>query len=258
LNAAATYIEEQWRGMGASVDEQPYAVGSRTFKNLLVTLGQKDGDRIVVGAHYDVCGERPGADDNASGIAGLIELTRLLQLDGARLHHRVDLVAYSTEEPPYFATSAMGSAHHARLIKDQGVKISAMLSLEMLGFFSNEPGSQGFPLPLFSLFYPTKGNYIAVVGRVTDWALTRQMKSLMQSATALPVYSANSPRFIPGIDWSDQRGYWDLGYPAVMVTDTAFLRNPNYHETTDTIDTLDFDRMADVVTAVHAAVKDLR
>jgi hypothetical protein len=257
LAAAADYIRGIWRQDGLEVEEQPYDIGARHFRNLLVRLGPKDGGRIVVGAHYDVCGEKPGADDNASGVAGLLELGRLLLADQAVLRRRVDLVAYSTEEPPFFATSDMGSARHAAWLRAQGADVVAMLSLEMLGYYSGEPGSQEFPVPGFSFFYPTTGNYIVLVARPADWQLVRRIKPLMQHAMKMRVYSANAPRMIPGIDWSDQRAYWDMGYPALMVTDTSFLRNHNYHEETDTIDTLDFVRMADVVRGVEGAVLGL-
>jgi len=251
LNAAAAYIRAGWTRLGLTVEELPYQVGGRSFLNLTVSFGPKEAERIIIGAHYDVCGDQPGADDNASGVAGLLELARLLTTHPVALGKRVDLVAYSTEEPPYFGSYAMGSSFHARGLKNQGVKVALMLSLEMIGFFSERSGSQTFPTQVFKLFYPTRGDYVVLVGRLSEWGLMRTIKPMMQAHTEIAVYSTNAPTRIPGIDWSDHFSYWEVGYPALMVTDTSFLRNPNYHKATDTLDTLDFNRMAQVVDGVY-------
>lgn len=247
---AGTYIRETFASFGATIEEQPYKVGTQTFVNLIASFGPTEGERIVVGAHYDVCGEKPGADDNASGVAGLIELGRLLAAN-KKLTRRIDLVAWSTEEPPYFSTRDMGSWHHAQSLKSANVKVALALSLEMIGYFSDEAGSQTFPSPIMNLIYPSTGNYIVLVARFSESALIRRVKPLMQASTALPIYSANPPAFVPGVDYSDHRSYWEVGYPALMVTDTAFQRNRNYHKITDTPDTLDYARMAQVVQGVY-------
>jgi hypothetical protein len=167
---------------------------------------------------------------------------------------QVDLVAYTLEEPPYFRTPMMGSAVHARSLKQQGHAVRAMVALEMIGYFSDAPNSQSFPSPILKLFYPTKGNFIAIVGKVGQGAVVRRAKRAMRGASALPVYSINAPRFVPGVDFSDHLQYWAAGYQAVMITDTAFYRNPRYHTAHDTPETLDYTRMAMVVQGVYAAV----
>jgi len=252
LGKCADYIAEQFRASGGAVSRQPYDTASRTYENVIVTFAGRRDSRIVVGAHYDSCGDTPGADDNASGVAGLIELARLL--GGASHEHTIELVAYCTEEPPFFASPNMGSAHHAARLKKQGVEVVAMMALEMIGYFTDEPRSQKYPFGLLYLFYPSRGNFLAIVGNMGQRPLARRVKRAMKGATDLPVYSALIPSVVPGVDFSDHRNYWAEGYPAVMITDTAFLRNPGYHGLDDTPDTLDYERMADVVVCVHEAV----
>jgi Zn-dependent M28 family amino/carboxypeptidase len=217
-----------------------------------VRFGPEAGERLVVGAHYDAFGPYPAADDNASGVAGLIELAYLLGQHPPAL--AVELVAFTLEEPPYFRTAEMGSAVHAQSLKAAGVTVRVMFSLEMIGYFSDAPDSQRFPVPLLSLCYPSRGNFITVAGNVGEGLLVRRIKRAMSGASELPVYSINAPRLIPGLDFSDHLNYWQAGYPAVMITDTAFFRNRNYHTMQDTADKLDYRRMAQVVEGVMAAV----
>lgn len=270
LNRAADYIAEQFGQAGANVLIQEFVVQDVTYRNVIARYGPASGPLLVIGAHYDTDGDAnggaryargydvathtPGADDNASGVAGLIELARLL-------HHTppsrsVELVAYSLEEMPFFRTPQMGSSWHARMLAAQGREVALMLSLEMIGYFSDEPGSQHYPMAGMGLYYPEQGNYIALVGRLGGFSVTRRVKALMAGATELPVYSINAPIIIPGIDFSDHRNYWTAGYPALMVTDTAFYRNPNYHDAGDTYEKLDYRRMAQVVESVYAVVQN--
>jgi hypothetical protein len=211
----------------------------------------------VVGAHYDVCGEQPGDDDNASAVAAVLELARLLERHRPDVAHRLELALWPLEEPPNFRTPAMGSAVHARRLADGEVPVGGMICLEMLGYFSDRPGSQSFPVPGMGLLYPSRGNFIAVVGNGPSWRLTREVKARMDGATELPVRSINAPALVPGVDFSDHFNFWRQGWKAVMITDTAFYRNPNYHQLTDTPDTLDYGRMARVVTGVYAAATTL-
>jgi hypothetical protein len=257
LNAASEYIAKQWRGMGLTVDSQGFVADERAYHNLIVRFGGEDKERFLVGAHYDVCGEQPGADDNASAVAGLIEIARGLAARDTSLDYSIELVAFTLEEPPYFRTPFMGSAVHARSLADAGVEIRGMISLEMIGYFSDKHGSQKFPAPLMGLVYPNTGNFIAVVGNLGSWRLTRAIKARMSGACEVPVWSMNAPTAVPGVDFSDHLNYWSLGFDAVMVTDTAFYRNHSYHQPSDTPDTLDYERMAEVVTGVLAAVTSL-
>ena len=257
LAPVADYIEEQLSPHTTRLTDQPYTVDGTAVRNVIARFGPETGARIVVGAHHDTAGPYPGADDNASGVAGLLELARLL--DGSTLPCPVELVSYPLEEPPYFYTDQMGSAVHARALKEQGVKVRAMLALEMIGYFTDAPGSQSFPLFFLRPFYPSEGNFIAVVGK-WGWgqrALVRTVRDGMREATPLPVRSINAPRIVPGIAFSDHLNYWHAGYDAVMITDTAFYRNPHYHGPSDTPETLDYGRMAQVVDGVRGTIDAL-
>ena len=255
LDRIAAYVGEELAQAGGRVSAQPFAVDGRTYRNVTASFGPEAGERIVVGAHYDAFGPNPGADDNASGVAGLLELGRLL--GRTALPTRVDLVAYTLEEPPYFATASMGSAVHASGLAKDGVTLRGMISLEMIGYFTDAADSQSYPFGALRLFYPSRGDFIGVVGNFRSALLVHKVKSAMRAAAPLPVESLAAPAFVVGVDWSDHLNYWNAGYPAVMVTDTSFYRNEQYHTAMDTADRLDYRRMADVVRGVHAAVVEL-
>ena len=223
LDRCARYIQDHFKMAGAVTSIQEFSAAGRTYQNVMGFFGDKTGKRIVIGAHYDARANTPGADDNASGIAGLIELAYLIGKQ--KTNAGIELVAYSLEEPPFFATADMGSAHHARMLHDQKVNVKCMMALEMIGYFSSQPGSQSYPIPALRIFYPGKGNFIAVVGRLGQRRIVKKIKGLMKGATDLPVYSINAPLMVPGIDFSDHRNYWTYGYDAVMITDSAFYRN---------------------------------
>ncbi|OFY86650.1 MAG: peptidase M28 [Bacteroidetes bacterium RIFCSPLOWO2_12_FULL_35_15] len=254
LNQCANYIFEEFKKQTDQVEEQSYLVGTLEYKNIICSFGPRDAERIIVGAHYDVCDNQPGADDNASGVAGLLEIARLLKSQGGILKYRIDLVAYSLEEPPNFRTENMGSAVHAKMLHDNKVKVKKMICLEMIGYFSEKPKSQEYPIGLMKLFYPAKGNYISVVGKTGQGKTVRNTKKEMKKNSSIKVCSINAPAFIPGIDFSDHLNYWKYGYTAVMITDTSFYRNANYHEKTDTLETLDIDKMAEVIKGVFYAI----
>jgi Zn-dependent M28 family amino/carboxypeptidase len=266
LDAAARYVHAQFTATGGAVSEQVYDVEGQPHRNVIVRFGPSQGALLVIGAHYDSHGDAmagalhpmgtgphthtPGADDNASGVAGLIELAKVLARTAPS--RPVELVAYTLEEPPHFRTSAMGSAKHAQALQDSQAEVELMISLEMIGYFSDSPGSQSFPVPGMSLLYGDTGNFIGIVSRPQDWRSTRALKATMQGAVALPVKSINALPLIPGVDFSDHLNYWSRGYSAAMVTDTAFMRNSEYHRDGDTADRLDYGRMAQVVQGVAA------
>jgi len=254
LDRAADYVAAELRSAGAAVVDQPYTVESRTYRNVLARLGPETEERIVVGAHYDAAGDQPGADDNASGVAGLLELARLLSSSVPPL--RIELAAYTLEEPPNFAEETMGSAIHAALLAQQKVPVRLMISLEMIGAFSDAEGSQSYPLFL-GLFYPSTANFVAVVGRWGQGPTIDEVARGLRAASDLPVETLSAPEFVAGVDFSDHRSFWAHSYPAVMVTDTAFLRNPRYHTPEDRPETLDYARMAEVVKGVHCAVQSV-
>jgi Zn-dependent M28 family amino/carboxypeptidase len=258
LEAAAQYIEAQLKALGLPSQSQAFQAEGNTYRNIVVKLGPETKSVTVIGAHYDVAGDQPGADDNASGVAGLLELARLLK--NQPLNERVELVFYTNEEPPFFRTPFMGSAIHAASLRARGDHASLMISLECIGYFSDAPGSQEHPVRLLNAVYPTVGNFIALVGYYQDGAVSRRVKTSMQAATTLPIHSINAPGFVVGVDFSDHLNYHNEGFVGMMLTDTAFYRNKAYHTPQDTADRLDYKRMAEVVNAAQAAVlaHDLR
>jgi Zn-dependent M28 family amino/carboxypeptidase len=252
LSKSKEYIARHFQSAGAKVSFQDFEVSGRLYSNVIAVFGEGKGKKRVVGAHYDSYEDTPGADDNASGIAGLIELAYLL---GTKAPGReVELVAYTLEEPPYFDTMQMGSYIHAESLSHNQEKPTSVIVLEMIGYFSDAKHSQDFPVLLFKLLYPDSGNFIGVIGRLDQRELTKKVKIAMKGATDLPVYSLNAPKSLPGVDFSDHRSYWTFGMNAVMITDTAFYRNKQYHQAGDTKDRLDYDKMAKVVVSVFEVV----
>lgn len=255
LDRAAAWAAGRLRDAGLAPREQAFEVEGRTYRNVIATVGPERGDRIVVGAHYDAAGDQPGADDDASGVAGVLALARLLARDPPPL--RVDLVLWTLEEPPAFETGAMGSAHHARALRAEGARVRAAIALEMIGSFSDAPGSQRYPELPPGRTFPSAGNFIAVASRIEDARLVQAVAAAMASATPLPVEPLAAPAAVPGIALSDHGSYWAEGFPGVMVTDTAFYRNARYHTGADRPETLDYRRMADVVAGTHCAIASL-
>lgn len=252
LDKAANYIKSNFEIHNSDTNLQSYEIEGKTFSNVISNYGPDTKEIIIVGAHYDAYSSHPGADDNASGVAGILELGRLLS--AIELSKRVVLVAYTCEEPPIFASDKMGSFVHANSIKDKSVRL--MISLEMIGYFSEDIKSQEFPISFLEYLYPEKGNYIAVIGEILSFEASN-LKNSINRYTTLEAYSINAPAFIAGVDFSDHRNYWALGYPAVMVTDTAFFRNKMYHKQTDTYDRLNYGNMSKVVHGVFKHLQNL-
>ncbi|HSA34633.1 MAG TPA: M28 family peptidase [bacterium] len=245
--AAAKYIEGQFAGVGCAVTMQRYTIDAGEFRNIICRYGVSDAPRIIVGAHYDTVRTTPGADDNASAVAGLLEIARLLNQLKPTVKYPLELIAYDLEEPPYYNTKHMGSYRHAEKLSSDEEKVHFMISLEMIGYFSDDSGSQKYPSSFLKLIYPSTGNFILVTG--IDGEVLDLFREAFPQASKVPLET-----FEYRIDLSDHMNYRDLGYRAVMVTDTAFYRNPNYHEPTDTPDTLDYARMAEVVKGVYLTV----
>jgi Zn-dependent M28 family amino/carboxypeptidase len=256
LEKAAQYVEARLESMGYEVTRQPFEVGRVTVRNLEVSIQgrTKPKEVVVVGAHYDSVPGTPGANDNASGVASLLELARLLRQSSPE--RTIRLVAYVNEEPPWFQTEDMGSVHHARLCKERGDDVVGMLALETMGYYSDEPGSQHYP-PLFATFYPDTGNFIAFVGNTRSRSLVRRCVQAFRSSTAFPSEGAAAPAAIPGVGFSDHWSYWQQGWEAVMVTDTAYNRYAHYHEPTDTPDVVDTDSLARVTRGLVHVILDL-
>jgi len=255
LDAAATYVADQLRAAGLAPRDQRFQALGRAQRNVLAEVGPETPERIVIGAHYDAAAGTPGADDNASGVAGLLELARLLAAAPPPL--KVELAAYTLEEPPAFATDAMGSAVHARSLADADAKVRLMIAVEMIGYYSDAPGSQRFPTALKELEYPVTGNFISVVGRSGQGGMVSEIAGSIAAASTVPVETLVASRSLPGVSLSDHRSFWELDFPAVMVTDTAFYRNERYHTAGDRPETLDYGRMAEVVEGLHCAVQSV-
>ena len=253
LNQVAAYIKSEFSKISDSVSEQPYNLTIGSYKNIICTLGKNNKERIIIGAHYDVYGDQDGADDNASGVAGLLELARLLSKED--LKYRIDLVAYTLEEPPLFKSDYMGSCMHAKYLKDNNIPVKGMICLEMIGYYNDKPKSQSYPIGLLSWFYGNKGNFITVVQKWGNGKFGNQLLKLMKKNQFLPTKSFKGPKFLAGIDFSDQLNYWNYGYSAVMITNSSFYRNKNYHQKTDKIETLDIKRMALVIDEIYLTLR---
>lgn len=258
LAVAGDYIESEFRKSSERVLRQEFLRKGDIYSNVSAFFGPAEGARIVVGAHYDSVGTDssgnyvPGADDNASGVAGLLGLAQLFADYSPRVP--VELVAFANEEQPSFGTEFMGSAVHARDLRQRGKDVSLMIDLEMIGYFSDVPNSQRYHLWIFRRLYPTTADFIALVGRWNEWGDLLSLKSAMVGATALPVLSVSIPYELPRLADSDHISFWREGFPAIMVTDTSFNRNRNYHGTHDTWQTLDYHRMGQVIQGVFAYI----
>lgn len=257
LNKTADYITSEFSNYGYTVSFQPFEFEGRTYKNIIVEIkGRKTPEKIlVIGAHYDTVIGTPGADDNASAIAGLLELARLLRSQS--FGKTVRFVAFTLEEPPFFRSKRMGSYAYARSIKKKDEDLEGMICLEMIGYFTDEPGSQFFPLSFFRWIYPDKGNFIMFVSDLRSKSFLNRLKDGFKKGSDLPLESISTFSIIPGIDFSDHRSFWKFGYDALMVTDTAFYRNPNYHGTGDVPETLDYERMTEVVLGLKSAIEEM-
>jgi Zn-dependent M28 family amino/carboxypeptidase len=249
MAAAAGYIRTAFEAAGYVVNVQSFASRGVNVSNLEVVLpGNGAADEIiVVGAHYDSVADSPGADDNASGVAALLELARLLA--GTTLPRTVRFVAFANEEAPFFYGDEMGSNLYAARAQAQGKRIEAMLSLETIGYYTDEPGSQRYPFP-FNLFYPDTGHFIGFVGNLASRALVRRAVGAFRASTPFPAEGVAAPSGIEGIHWSDHWSFWEAGYPAIMVTDTAPFRYPHYHAATDTSEQLDYSGFARVTSGL--------
>ena len=256
LDQVAACIKAELEISADSVYYQEFTVNGTVYRNVIASYGVKNASTIVVGAHYDVCGLQDGADDNGSGTVGLLELGR--QLKGKELKYRIDLVAFTLEEPPFFRTENMGSYHHAEMLHQENRAIHGMISLEMIGFFKDEKKTQDYPIGLLKLVYGNRGDYITLVNKFGKGKFAKGFTKKFKKEATIRTKRFNGPKALPGVDFSDHLNYWKFGYSALMVTDTAFYRNKNYHQQTDTIETIDFKRMADVVDTVLMTLLNMK
>jgi Peptidase family M28 len=255
LNAAADFIENAFSRAGLLLRRDSYDLHRRACHNIEAEIRGVRPEILLIGAHYDSVFGAPGANDNGSGVAGMLALAR--RFAGKPAQHTLRFVAFANEEPPYFLTGQMGSFVYAGRCKARGDRISAMISLETIGYFSDAPHSQTYPAPGLGVFYPSVGNFIGFVSNVPSRNLLRRAIALFRKHAKIPSEGAALPAFIPGVSWSDQWSFWQHGYPGIMITDTAPFRYPHYHSATDTPDKLDYDRFALVVSGMEKVIEEL-
>ncbi len=259
LEKVARHIESTLESYGYAVGRQIFEVHGRPVRNIDATIEpateRTDPDVLVVGAHYDSVTGSPGANDNATGVAAVLELARLLADLNGRSGRRIRLVLFVNEEPPYFRTEAMGSLQYARALAARKERVVAMYSLETLGFYSSEPGSQRYPAP-FGMMFPDRADFVAFVGLMNSRPLLQQTMRSFRDHTAFPTIGGVAPGFVPGIDWSDHWAFARHGFQAIMITDTALFRYPHYHRPTDTPDKVDVEKLARVVKGIERVIRD--
>jgi hypothetical protein len=257
LERAALHIEAALEGMGYAVRRQPFSAAGREVRNIEAVVepaAAAGAKTLVVGAHYDSYLHAPGANDNGTGVAGVLELAGLLADLRGKASLRIRLALFVNEEPPFFKTELMGSLVYARRLKASGEPVVGMLALETLGFYSDAERSQRYPPPL-GLLYPGRGDFVAFVGLVSSRALVRRTVAAFRALAPFPSVGGTAPGFIPGVDWSDHWSFERVGIPAVMVTDTALYRYPHYHTPADSPEKVDYERLARVVSGLERVIR---
>jgi Zn-dependent M28 family amino/carboxypeptidase len=256
LAAAADFIEAELTKAGCKPRRQNFTAAGKTCSNIEVEIrGTTDPDKIVIiGAHYDTAPGSPGGNDNASGVAAALALARRFAEQSCRRTLR--FVFFANEEPPFFQTGQMGSLVYAKRCKEKGENIVAMLSLETIGYYTDQPNSQTYPFP-FNLIYPSTGNFLGFVGDLSSRKLLYTVIASFRRHCKFPSEGGAIPQFVTGITWSDQWSFWQSGYPAIMLTDTAPFRYPHYHAEADTADNLCYDELARVTSGLQSVIHDL-
>lgn len=261
LEGSARYIEDQFRKSGYTPSTQRYMADGVEVRNIEVEVkGERHPKRIwIIGAHYDTVDGSPGADDNTSAVAGVLEVARLLA--GMRLRDTLRFMAFVNEEPPYYKGDLMGSLVYAKQCKERAEDIRGMVNLEMIGCYKDEVGSQRYPPRLnrkpWKWILPARGNFISFVGNFDSFWMTRRCRKLFKRSVRFPSLWLPAPSRVEGAGMSDHWSFWQQGYKAVMVTDTAFFRYKHYHKESDTPDQLDYERMATVVRGVAGVMRGL-
>ncbi|NOR44262.1 MAG: M28 family peptidase [Candidatus Delongbacteria bacterium] len=248
LDSSVNFIAQKFKEFGMEPKFQTYTINDIEYKNVYCKLQGKTEELIIVGAHYDSCGELPGADDNASGVAGLIETARIVSASD-KLDHSIIFVSFTLEEPPYFRTKQMGSYQFAKFGEENNWKVKEMIALDMIGYYTDEE-VQEYPTALFKLLYPSKGNFIAAISDFSSSGYADDFQQHAEALDQIECIQLAAPTSLPGIDFSDHLNYWNLGYKAFMITNTAFYRNKEYHSFGDTSDRLDYTKMGYVVNAL--------
>src|SRR5215211_7899060 len=255
LTAAADFVTQRFVQCGLAPERQPFNAAGKRCENIVAEVRGTTAEIVLVGAHYDTVPLSPGANDNGSGVAALLALAR--RFSGQTPGKTLRLVAFPNEEFGHPKADEMGSWVYAKACRARADRIPAMISLETIGYFSSRPGSQKYPFPGLGCFYPTSGDFIALVGNVRSRALVRRALSSFRRRAQIASAGTALPAAVPGISWSDHWSFWQHGYQAIMVTDTAPFRYPQYHKREDTPDKLDYDGMTRVVTGIGDVVADL-
>ena len=256
LQAAASYIEHEWERQGYAVRRLGYDVSGVRCLNLEIARsgGARQREILLIGAHYDTVIGSPGANDNASGVSALLEISRLFASIEPAL--TVRFVAFVNEEPPFFTSHQQGSMVYAEAARGRGDDIRLMASIETIGWYSSEAGSQSYP-PLFNLFYPDRADFIGIVSNFRSRAAMRRLAAGFRANSDFPLETAATFSLVPGVSWSDHRSFWRQGYRAVMITDTAFYRYGHYHAPSDTPDKLAYPQLARITSGLFAAFSEL-
>lgn len=254
LERSARYIEATLRGFGYRVEIQPFDDGHARNIEAALVPADGPGPSLVVGAHYDSAFTAPGANDNGSGVAALLELARRLADRQAEVGAPIRFVFFANEEPPFFKTDRMGSMVYAERLRASGEKVRGMWSLETLGWYDDRRGTQRYPFPL-DMLYPDTGNFVAFVGTTGSRNFVRRSVGAFRAHAAFPSVGGTAPGFVQGVDWSDHWAFEQAGFPALMITDTAPFRYPHYHSPQDTADKLDYARLARVVSGLEAVLR---
>ena len=255
LERVCDYLRDEFQKYGLEAVQQTFTAQGTEYKNIIATYNPQRQRRLSVGAHYDVCGDQPGADDNASAVAGLLESARMVAEAKPDIDYRIDFVAFCLEEPPFYATQQMGSYIHAESISEFKANVIGLINFEMIGYFHD--GDQEYPDARLREFYPAQANFIAVVGKHAFHEFNQKVYELMKKNAGIDVQMIDHPMVESLAGMSDQMSYWEFGIPALMINDTSFIRNPNYHEMSDDIDTLSFEHMKEVVTCAYQAITGL-
>jgi len=257
LNYVAEYIFNELSKTCDTVFYQKYLVNNVEYKNVIGRINtNNEQEKIVIGAHYDVAGNQEGADDNASGITGMLELSRIISKN--QINKKIEYVAYTLEEPPFFRTKKMGSYIHAKSLHEKKEHIRGMICLEMIGYYDDRENSQHYPIENMSLIYGNKGNFITVVEKYGNGSFGKEVLKGMQNSNLIETKSFKGTSSMSGVDFSDHLNYWNFDYSAVMITNTAFNRNTNYHKSTDTMEKLDLNRMSLVIDELYLTLKDMK
>lgn len=252
LREVCQYLIGELNKYGLETEEQKFLARGNEYGNVIASYNRNRQNRLIVGAHYDVCGDQPGADDNASAIAGLLESARMVAATEPDIDYRIDFTSFCLEEPPFFATQQMGSYQHAKSLSPFKRDVIGLINFEMIGYFHD--GLQEYPDPRWRAIYPAQANFILVVGKQRYHDFNQKVYELMKADAGIDVQMIDHPLIEDLAGMSDQRSYWEFDIPALMINDTSFLRNPNYHRMTDDIDTLNFDHMREVVNCAYQAI----